>query len=58
MKLDKENLVFYKDKDGNTEFRLANITAFFAEGMKFLQRRNDPAVLSVYPCLPEIKGQS
>ncbi len=57
MKLDKENLVFYKDKDGNTEFRLANITAFFAEGMKFYSGETIPPFCLYIPACLRLKGK-
>ncbi len=57
MKLDKEKLVFYKDKNGNTEFRLANITAFFAEGFKLYSGETIPPFCLYIPVCLRLKGK-
>jgi len=56
MNVNRDNVTYYKDQNGNTCFRLANITSFFCEGMRFYSGEQIPPFWFYIPVCLRLQG--
>lgn len=57
MKIDKNNVTYYQDENGNTDFRLANITSYIAEGLDFYDDESIPGYWLYIPVCMRLEGK-
>lgn len=57
MKIDKNNVTYYQDKNGYTDFRLPNITSFFSEGLHFYDGDSIPGYWLYIPVCMRLEGK-